>query len=42
MSAVPPKADIIPHCKKCLLLAISGHFDVQTGDVYENHAFGRE
>ncbi len=25
MSALPPIADIIPHCIKCLLLAISGH-----------------
>jgi hypothetical protein len=30
------------HGKKCLLCAKSGHFDVQTGDVDENHAFGRE
>ena len=25
MSALPPKADIIPHCIKCLLCAMSGH-----------------
>ncbi len=25
MSALPPKADIIPHCIKCPLIAKSGH-----------------
>jgi hypothetical protein len=28
--------------QECPLLAKSGHFDVKTGDVDENHAFGRE
>ncbi len=26
MSALPPKADIIPHCIKCPLIAKSGHW----------------
>ena len=26
MSALPPKADIIPHCIKCPLIANSGHW----------------